>query len=192
MGQTSSTGQVDYTFGFVATKTKSFYDNKEEDNSIDTTFTTRSNKRLLQYPQHYGLENDSIMTGYDSDDELGASPDNRFSIPSSSSDCSLPFSYQLHSPFYLRTSTSPFQQQEEKQTMDRIDSGYADQTDFGPKKEATSTTSLINSRLANDIRYVDQHYYTTNANKKRVTTTITMNLIYSPLLTAIRHWVLWI
>ncbi|ORZ11228.1 hypothetical protein BCR42DRAFT_421793 [Absidia repens] len=166
MGQTSSTGQVDYTFGLMATKTNSPYGNKEE-NNIDITFSTTSNKRLLQYPQQYGLENDSSATGYDSDDELVDSPDNRFSIPSASSDCSLPFSYQPHSPFYLRTSTSSFQQQDEKQTMDRIDSGYADQTVFGPKKEASSRTSLINSRLANDVRYVDQRYYTTNAINKK-------------------------
>ncbi|CAO3592621.1 unnamed protein product [Absidia cylindrospora] len=131
MGQTSSTRQVDYTFGFIANNTDDDKNTPYDLHHDDNSHSLIAGERLLLYPQHYGL-------GYENDDDdFGGTLRNRLSFPSTSSASSLSLSYNGH------------------HTIDRIDSGYADQDTFGSKKLAT----LIKNQLAQDIQYVDQLHY---------------------------------
>lgn len=157
MGQTTSSSQVDYTFGLVN-------DNSKSDKSIlvapykgnkvdhDDIFSTYIGERLLLYPQQYGL--DSNVESNDPGCDASSAVEKRLSTPSTSSACSLYFQQVQQTPFYIRGSNLKHQQQ---QYIDRIDSGYADQDVFEPYKVGHYH---LHTRLAQDIQYVDQLYYT--------------------------------
>ncbi|KAI8092675.1 uncharacterized protein BX664DRAFT_277084 [Halteromyces radiatus] len=168
MGQTSSSSQVDYTFGIVANKPNqnttatSPYNQKQVDhlsnsnnNNTNNIQHIKKDERLLLYPQHYGLVYD--IDESDDDDKV---QQERLSFPSSSSSsCSLPLTQQQQ----RRRSSYYSTLQQQKQHIDRIDSGYADQdVFFVPPKMVT-----LNERLAKDILYVDQLYYADSLPSKK-------------------------
>jgi hypothetical protein len=169
MGQTTSSSQVDYTFGLVN-------DNSKSDKSIlatsykvskvdhDDIYSTYIGERLLLYPQQYGLDNH--VESDDPNSDASSAVEKRLSTPSTSSGCSLYFQHVQQTPFYIRASNLKHQQQ---QYIDRIDSGYAaDQDVFEPNKVGHYH---LDTRLAQDIQYVDQLYYTNSRSRqqKRIT-----------------------
>ncbi|KAI8335494.1 hypothetical protein BC941DRAFT_472151 [Chlamydoabsidia padenii] len=164
MGQTTSSNQVDYIFGYV-------YDTSKDESSITTSYklnkvdnhddiyNTYIGERLLLYPQHYGLDNNLEFN--DSTHDTSSRLEKRLSTPSTSSACSLSYHHDhLQAAYHIRISTlnqQQQQQQQQQQYIDRIDSGYADQDVF--EQPVKPTLNQLHSRLAQDILYVDRQYY---------------------------------
>jgi endoglucanase Acf2 len=112
------------------------------------------------------------MEGDDHSCDASSAVEKRLSTPSTSSACSLYFQPVQQTPFYIRASNLKHQQQ---QYIDRIDSGYAaDQDVFELNKVGHYH---LDTRLAQDIQYVDQLYYTNSRSRQQKRITNASNLM---------------